>query len=85
MLSEVEAVVPAEVVPRNTSYPVTPTLSLDVLHDRVHDVAVILDETRLVGAVGGWVSEEFERVVTLKVVLVGEIFPAASFASAIMR
>ena len=48
--------VPIDTPPRNTSYPVTPTLSVDAVHDNVKLVAVRLDEASPVGTVGASVS-----------------------------
>ena len=44
------------VVPLYTSYPVTATLSVDAVQDKVKEVVVILEALRLVGAEGGWTS-----------------------------
>jgi hypothetical protein len=45
-----------EVVPRNTSYPVTATLSVEAIQLSVSDVAARLAEVRPVGTLGAEVS-----------------------------
>ena len=42
---------------RSTSYPVTPTLSVDAVHDRLVEVAVVPDAVRYAGVVGAVVSD----------------------------
>jgi hypothetical protein len=49
---EVEAVVPIETPFLNTSYPVTPTLSVEAVQLNVNDVCVILDDDNPVGTDG---------------------------------
>ena len=51
-------------------------LSVDAVHDSVTDDCVRLEKVKPVGAVGACVS----GMVTLMVVLLAEIFPAASLA-----
>jgi hypothetical protein len=79
----VVAPVPASVVPRKTRYPVTPTLSVDAVHDNETVVEVVAVTVRFVGAVGGAVSTTGGSVVTITALLSVETFPAASTARAV--
>ncbi len=66
-------------VQRSTLYPVTPTLSVDAVHDKlICDVEAAV-AVRFVGAVGGVVSPA-AGVVALAVFEYPLLFPAASFA-----
>lgn len=55
--SEVVVVVPTDVPFLNTSYPVTPTLSVEAVHESVKLVCVMADEANPVGTEGAWVSD----------------------------
>ena len=61
---------------RYTSYPVTPTLSVEAVQLNVADVAARLDDVNAVGAVGACTSV----VVTVIVLLLADTLPAASNA-----
>src|SRR4029077_11344615 len=76
--NDVVVVVPALTPSANNVYPVTATLSVDAVHDRVAPVAVTADDARPVGADGAVVSGQ-AAVVTVSVGRV-EMFPAASNA-----
>src|SRR4029077_3860897 len=76
--NDVVVVVPALTPSANSAYPVTPTLSVDAVHDSVAVVAVIAEETSPVGAEGAVVSGQ-AAVETVSVGRV-EMFPAASNA-----
>jgi hypothetical protein len=59
---------------------VTPTLSVEAVHDRETVVEVLLATARFVGAVGGVVSTTGGSVVTVTALLGFETFVAASTA-----
>ncbi len=61
---------------RNTSYPVTATLSVEADQLNAIDVELVAFAVRLAGVLGGRVS----GVVTVAVLLVSETLPAASSA-----
>ncbi len=62
-----------------TSYPATPTLSVDPVQERVNDDWVRPETARLVGAVGASVSGA-ASVVTNRELLAADILVAASIA-----
>ena len=64
---------------RSTLYPVTPTLSVEAVHDKLICVVEAAVAVRFVGAVGGVVSAA-ACVVALDVLEYPLLFPAASFA-----
>ena len=66
-------------VQRSTLYPVTPTLSVDAVHDKLICVVEAAVAVRFVGAVGGVVSAA-AGVVVLAVFEYALLLPAASFA-----
>ena len=64
---------------RSTLYPVTPTLSVDAVHDKLICVVEAAVAVRFVGVLGGVVSAA-ASVVALAVFEYPLLFPAASFA-----
>jgi hypothetical protein len=68
---------------RYVVYPATPTLSVDASHASVSDVWVTLVIRGLPGVDGGAVSVGVGQaaVVAVRLLLLGETFPAASLAS----
>ena len=64
---------------RSTLYPVTPTLSVEAVHDKIICVLEAAVPTRFVGAVGGVVSEA-AGVVSEKTFEYALLLPAASVA-----
>jgi hypothetical protein len=64
---------------RSTLYPVTPTLSVEAVQERLTCEAEVVVATRFVGAVGGVVSGA-AGVVALAVFEYALLLPAASFA-----
>jgi hypothetical protein len=64
---------------RSTLYPVTPTLSVEAVHDKLICVVEAAVAVRFVGAVGGVVSAA-AGVVALAVFEYALLLPAASFA-----
>src|SRR6266511_210913 len=80
-VNEVPVAVVTFVEPRNTSYPVTPTLSVDALHASDTLDAVVPVTVRFAGALGGVVSPPPpDWVVAETWLLAAETLPAASRA-----
>ena len=80
MFAVVPATLAARVAPRYTSYPVTPTLSVDAVQFRVNPLLVMALAARPNGAEGGVVSPTGAEVVTGSAADWAEAFPAASLA-----
>lgn len=79
LLYEVDVTVPTFVLFRYTSYPVTPTLSVETPHTKLICVADMTEAVKFPGAVGALVSEAGD-VVAETVLDDDERFPAASKA-----
>jgi hypothetical protein len=79
-VAEVPATVVARALPRNTSYAVTPTLSVEADQDRDTVDGVVAVTARFAGADGGCVSPVATGVVALAALEAAELFPAASRA-----
>jgi hypothetical protein len=76
----VPVTVETSVEPLNTWYPVTPTLSVEPVHDSDTLVSVFDGDVRFVGAEGGVVSPLAAFVVTFSAFDAAETLPAASLA-----
>ena len=77
---DVVVVVPIDAPFLNTSYPVTPTLSVEAVHESVKLVCVLLLATNPVGTLGACMSGPPALVVTFNAVLWFDQLPAASLA-----
>ena len=82
-LNVVPVGVPIDVPPLHTSYPVTPTASVDAAQFNVKLVWVIDADDSVAGTVGA-VTSAAALVVTLSAVLCADQFPAASLALTVM-
>src|SRR5690606_1229995 len=65
IFAEVPVTVPMFVLPWKISYPVTPTLSVEAVHESVAVVWVMFEAAKLVGAEGGCVSPPVPPKITV--------------------
>lgn len=78
-------VVPKDTPPLNTSYAVTPTLSVLAVQLKVKLVWVMLLDTRPKGMLGACVSAAGARVVACKGALFADVLPTASMAVTVIE